>query len=132
MKMPSGIKSLVLLSSAAILSASSLTSHASDSRFAGYLLDRSCADNMKTLVDYQDMIKAHKKECALNDNCSKNGYSIYSKGKFLQLDKKGSELARDLLKTTKTKEGHFVVVTGSVNKDEIKVTSLKELASSGE
>ncbi len=125
--MPRGIKSA--LSLLAILAGSCAAGLAADSRFAGYLIDRSCADNMKTLVDCQDMLKGHKKECALNESCSKDGYAIFSKGKWYNLDKKGSELAKNLLKASRAKEGHFVIVNGSSEKDEIKVTSLRELAS---
>lgn len=128
--MPRGIKTAFAL--LAILAGTSAPSIAADSRFAGYLIDRSCADNMKTLVDFQDMLKAHKKECALNESCSKDGYALFSKGKWYNLDKKGSQLAKEVLKSSRTKEGHFVIVNGSPDKSELKVTSLRELAGSDE
>lgn len=100
---------------------------AADSRWAGYLLDKSCADNSKSQGFGLDFASTHKKECALNASCSKDGYSIYSKGQWYQLDKKGIQLARKLLESSKSEEGHFVVVTGSLNKTEISVSSMREV-----
>jgi hypothetical protein len=110
----------------AILAGTSVASLAAESRFAGYLYDRSCADNLKAQRMTPD--EHHKKECALNANCSRDGYAVYSKGQWYQLDKKGNELARHLLETTKTEEGHFVVVSGILEKGSIKVSTIKELA----
>jgi hypothetical protein len=122
-KMPRGLVFVPV--GIAILAANCLSSFAADSRLAGYLLDRSCADNMKSQRMVPD--DTHKKECALNQTCSRDGYAVYSKGQWYQLDKKGNELARHMLETTKTGEGHFVVVTGSLDKNEMKVSAIREL-----
>lgn len=106
-----------------------LPASAAETRLAGFLLDRSCADNLKAGGYSTDSFREHKKECALNENCSKDGYAVFSKGQWYLLDAKGNELSRKLLKSTSTSEGHFVLVTGAVEKNgEIKVSSVKELA----
>ncbi|MBX9690650.1 MAG: hypothetical protein K2X27_28300, partial [Candidatus Obscuribacterales bacterium] len=128
MLMPrASLKSFLI--STLILAGTATPGLALDGRWAGFLFDRSCADNAKAQgIADAEFLHSHKKECALNEGCSKDGYAVYSKGKWLQLDKKGSELARKMLSSSSTKEGHFVVVSGSLDKDQIKVSSLKELA----
>lgn len=101
---------------------------AADSKFAGYLVDRSCADNAKSQGYGNDYASTHKKECSLNASCSKDGYSIFTKGQWYQLDKKGMQLARKVLEESKSPEGHFVVVTGTLNKNEIAVSAIREVA----
>lgn len=125
MQIPGKLSALVVGSVIAV--SSSVVAFAADARFAGYLYDRSCADNLKAQHMLAD--EHHKKECALNPDCSRDGYAICSKGQWYQFDKKGNELARSLLKSTKTEEGHFVQVTGSLDKGLIKVSAIKELAS---
>lgn len=117
-----------LIAASIILAGSSLPGTAAENKWAGYLIDRSCADNCKSQGLGTEYLLTHKKECALNAGCSKDGYSIYSKGTWHPLDKKGSDLARNLLQSSSTSEGHFVVVTGTEDKGQLKVTSLKELA----
>ena len=113
-----------------ILTGSAIASpvFAADARWAGYLLDRSCADNCKTQGLGTDFAASHKKECALNASCSKDGYAIFSKGQWFLLDKKGIQLAKKVLEDSKSDEGHFVVVTGSLNKNEISVSNIREVA----
>ncbi len=111
-----------------ILAGTSLPVTAADNKWAGYLVDRSCADNAKANGFGTEYLQTHKKECALNAGCSKEGYSLFSKGQWFQLDKKGSDLARNLLQSSPTKEGHFVMVTGTEDKGQLKVSTLKELA----
>lgn len=110
-----------------ILSLSCTASLGADARWAGYLVDRSCADNFKS-QGMADLVQLHTRDCALNEGCSRNGYAIYSKGQWYQLDARGSDLARGLLKSTSTSSGHFVVVSGTLDKSQIKVSSIKELA----
>lgn len=111
-------RGLCTLIGSIILTGSALPSPvlAADARWAGYLLDRSCADNCVNQGFGVDFASTHKKECALNESCSKAGYSILSKGQWFQLDKKGTEMAKKLLEKSKSDEGHFVIVTGSLNK----------------
>lgn len=108
---------------------------AAESRWAGYLVDRSCAKNCQEQRLGTDFLKEHKKECALNQTCSKDGYAVFAKGQWFYLDKKGNELARDILSKSPTQEGHFVIVSGSANPPaksqmtgEITVSKIRELA----
>ena len=124
--MPSGIRAT--LAGLLIVAGTSCPSLAADSRFAGFLVDRSCADNCKAQGTEVNYLQTHKKECALNDGCSREGYAVFSKGQWYQLDSKGNDLARHLLKSSPTKEGHFVQVLGTVDKGQLKVSAIKELA----
>lgn len=124
--MPSGIKAI--LAGLFIVAGSALPGLAADSRYAGFLVDRSCADNCKAQGMGVDYLQTHKKECALNEECSRNGYAVFSKGQWYKLDSKGNDLARQLLKSSPSKEGHFVQISGTLEKDQLKVSNIKELA----
>jgi hypothetical protein len=126
MLLPRGVWALT--TGIAILAGTCLPSLSADTRWAGYLLDRSCADNFKAQGLTEESAKSHKKECALNETCSKDGYAIISKGKIYFLDVKGNELARQMLQKSSTTEGHFVVVLGEQGKGAIRVNSIRELA----
>lgn len=130
MEMTRGIMSLA--AGLSILAGIAAPIHAADSRFAGFLVDRSCAENYKAQGMPLETLQNHKKECALNESCSHDGYALCSKGQWYFLDKKGNELARQLLKTTHTKEGHFVFVSGNADKDQIKVATMREMAASSD
>jgi hypothetical protein len=69
---------------------------------------------------------AHTRECALQ--CQKSGFGIVtSDHKFLKLDAKGNSLVLDALKKS-DKNAHLRVdVSGDVQGDTLKVTSLKLL-----
>ena len=118
----------LLLSAVSSLSSLSPTCLAAETRWAGYLADRSCAENCKAQGLGTDFLNSHKKECALNASCSKDGYAVFSKGQWYQFDKKGNELARKLLNDSTTEEGHFVIVSGSLNKEVIAVSKIREVA----
>ncbi|MBX9573832.1 MAG: hypothetical protein K2X77_33355 [Candidatus Obscuribacterales bacterium] len=125
MKMPRGLS---LLAASIILTGAAIPVIAADARWAGYLLDRSCADNCKTQGFGVDFASSHKKECALNASCSKDGYALFSKGQWFFLDKKGNQLAKKLLEDSKSDEGHFVVVTGNLDKTEVHVSTMREVS----
>lgn len=118
----------VLITCSVISAAICSACFAADSKWAGFLVDRSCANNCKAQGYGEEFLRSHKKECALNENCSREGYTLFSKGQWYPLDKRGSELAKQLIQSSATKEGHYVVVSGSAEKGQLKVTTIKELA----
>jgi type 1 fimbria pilin len=91
----------------------------------GNLMDNACAESAK---DLGAKAKNHSTSCALMDGCEKSGYAVYAAdSKLYKLDDKGNDLAVDLLKNTKTKNGVKVSVEGTLNGDTVKVTKLTEL-----
>ncbi|MBX9771127.1 MAG: hypothetical protein K2X29_07135 [Candidatus Obscuribacterales bacterium] len=96
-------------------------------KWQGYLLDRQCADSVREDSDPKVFIQHHTKDCALMPNCRAKGYSLYSKHKWLNLDKRGSEIAVKVLKASKRKRGFYVEVTGTLDKESLKTASIKEI-----
>ena len=84
------------------------------------VVDVSCAKSAAKDPD------AHTRECALQ--CQKSGFGIVtSDHKFLKFDSKGNSLVLDALKKS-DKNAHLrVEVSGDVQGDTLKVTSLKLL-----
>jgi hypothetical protein len=69
---------------------------------------------------------AHPRACALK--CSASGYGIFTEdGKYLKFDKKGNEEILPQLKASDKKDHLRVDVTGEVEGDMIKVSSVKLL-----
>jgi hypothetical protein len=87
---------------------------------AGILMDKACAVDMKMDA------KGHDKDCALMPDCIKSGYGIVTAdGKFVKLDEKGNKDALAWVKATKLKTNLQVTATGTMDKDVLKVATLK-------
>ncbi|MBI3666020.1 MAG: hypothetical protein HY236_07315 [Acidobacteria bacterium] len=83
----------------------------------GYLMDTMCAAKMK------DKAASHKAQCALS--CSKGGYGIVTAdGKYVKFDEAGNVKALGALKATTKDQELMVKVTGSLDRDLIKVDSI--------
>jgi hypothetical protein len=97
------------------------------SQFSGYLIDRACAEALKhDSKDIDSKVVHHTTTCALSTDCSEAGYSLYSNGKFIDLDSKGNELAKKYFQTSKRKEGHYVTITGDLKSALIRASDIKE------
>ena len=82
------------------------------------LVDTMCSAKVKADPD------KHTTECAVS--CAKGGYGIVaSDGSYLKFDDAGNAKALAALKGTKKKDHVRAVVTGELNGDTIKVSSLK-------
>ena len=98
------------------------------SSFNGYLVDRQCADAMRQDPDPKTFIQHHTKDCALMPNCRIKGYTLFTtQKKWLNLNKRGSEIAIKLLKASKRTSGFYVEVTGTLDKELLKTDSIKEI-----
>ena len=87
--------------------------------FTGILMDKSCRDS-------KEDAKAHDKGCNLMPDCVKSGYGLVTAdGKYLVFDAKGNKEASAWLKATKKKKDLEVTVTGTLDKDVLKVTTIK-------
>jgi hypothetical protein len=113
------MKKTFLIACALLIAA---TAFAADTTVTGILMDKSCA---KGDMGKQDP-KTHDKGCNLMPDCVKSGYGVVTDdGKYLTFDAAGNKQATAWLKATKEKTNLKVTVTGAVEKDTIKVTSIK-------
>ena len=92
----------------------------------GYIIDNMCVGHHGKDADVEEVVKNHKKSCALMEGCSESGYALFANGKFYKLDAKGSDQAMELLKKTKSEKGLAVQVEGTVEGDTLTVTSISE------
>jgi hypothetical protein len=70
--------------------------------------------------------EAHTRECALMPACQKSGYGVFTyDNKFLKFDEAGSRKALAALRASKKEDDLKVEVTGEIQGDTIKVTTLK-------
>jgi hypothetical protein len=104
---------------------------AADSTYKGYLADTYCGAKGHGGMDGADLVNSpgdHTVACQVA--CAKGGYGVMLKDgmtyKYVPFDAKGSELAAQVLKTTKKEKGPKVVVTGSLEKGTLRVASLVE------
>lgn len=111
--------------------ASSATGKAAEtaSQYTGFLVDRSCAAQIKVDskgTDPSPSLKKHTRHCSLEPSCCEAGYSLYSQGKWLDLDAKGNELAKKIFEQSKKESGHLFTVTGLFKRNELRVASIAE------
>jgi spore coat polysaccharide biosynthesis predicted glycosyltransferase SpsG len=90
-------------------------------KVTGILIDNNCGAKQK---DEQAAAK-HPLSCAKKESCAASGYQVVEGSKHLKLDDKGNDLAKEYLaKATNT----HVVVTGTVDGDTLKATSIAAAA----
>ena len=89
----------------------------------GTLMDIACSSHHATEAGYTE---SHDKKCLLMESCVKSGYSLVTADKkVLKFDKKGNDLALDLIKKTSHDKDWKVTVDGTVTGDTIAVSSIK-------
>ncbi|MBL0184127.1 MAG: hypothetical protein IPP97_00160 [Candidatus Obscuribacter sp.] len=101
--------------------------------YSGYLIDRSCAaqikmDNMRQHVDPMGAINKHTRHCSLEPSCCEAGYSLYSQGKWFDLDPKGNEMAKKLFEASKKETGQLFKIQGVFKRNELRVSNIAEVA----
>lgn len=102
-------------------------------KYDGYLADVLCA-NRGTALDGTDMRKHPEKHtvgCLKEPPCVASGFGVLTKAKdetytFHKFDKKGNELALELINKTKKADHVSVEVTGQMQDGVIKVNSIVE------
>ena len=103
-----------------MISTASLASGDDKVTITGILMDKSCAVDMKMDA------KGHDKDCMQMADCAKSGYGVVTDaGKFIAFDAKGNKDTTAWLKATKLKTNLKVTVTGTMDKDVLKVDTLK-------
>lgn len=91
--------------------------------FYGVLMDECCSD-----IDDPAL---HETNCMFMDECRESGYGLDiqqadGSWKFFMFDEAGQQLTWDYLNTTERQDGLFVTVTGVLDNEVIKVSSIKE------
>jgi hypothetical protein len=102
-------------------------------QFQGILIDEMCSSKAEVrivsgprLEGGMIVAEAHTRECALMPACQKSGYGVFTyDNKFLKFDAAGSRKALAALRASKKEDDLKVEVTGEIQGDTIKVTSLK-------
>ncbi|CAN5601094.1 hypothetical protein BH11CYA1_BH11CYA1_28690 [soil metagenome] len=102
---------------------------AADSQnWTGYLIDRSCAAAIQgDNKDAMKSVKEHTKACSLEPSCCEAGYSVYSQGKWLDLDNNSSAMAKKVMQASKRDKAHIVKVVGIVKRGEVRASSITEV-----
>jgi hypothetical protein len=94
----------------------------------GYLIDRSCAAMIKhDHLDPMQRLKSHTKKCNLEPSCCEAGYTLYSGGKWIDLDAPSSEMAKKVIQSSKGDKGLMCKVQGSFKRDEFHASSVSEV-----
>lgn len=103
--------------------------------YTGYLVDSYCGAKGFDQFDKIDVKKnpeKHPTSCLMMDVCMKSGLGISMKltdgtYKFFKFDSAGSKMADDnIMMMTKKKANVKVIVTGVINGNNIKISSVKE------
>lgn len=102
-------------------------------KYEGYLADVLCATR-GTALDGADMKKhpeKHSVECLKEPPCIASGFGVLTKGKddtygFHKFDKKGNEMAVELINKTKKQDNFSVEVTGHMRNGVIGVERIVE------
>ncbi len=82
------------------------------------LMDAHCAEKKDALASPTK----HERSCMLQ--CAKAGYGAVIDGKFVKFDSKGTELAKDALMKSKSKDNLRATITGEEKDGVIHVSSL--------
>ena len=89
----------------------------------GTLMDVACSSHHATEAGYTE---SHDKKCLLMESCVKSGYSLVTADKkVLKFDKKGNDLALDLIKKADRDKDWRVSVDGAVTGDTIAVSNIR-------
>jgi hypothetical protein len=113
----------------------STASDNSETKVQGVLIDKMCSYKGESRVAPGPRIEGgilaiypHTKQCALMPDCQKSGYGVFTYGqKFLAFDEAGNKKALAFFKESKKEDDFRVEVTGRIQGDTIKVTSIQPL-----
>lgn len=104
----------------------------------GILIDQKCSGKADLrisgssglLVGGRIVAEAETRQCALLPECIRSGYGVYTDdNKFLKFDAAGNRKALAAIRATKQLDDLEVEVTGTINGDTMRVSSLKLLPS---
>ncbi len=126
MKLYVSILALVIAVAPAALARGASGQRGQEVTFKGYVVDRHCASGEgDRLVEH---VKSMPKSCSLTRVCLGSGLGVVFDGRWYAFDSKGSARAAKLLEKSKTRKAVMVEVTGTVDGDELLVSSIAEIA----
>lgn len=116
----------------------SANASASSTQVQGVLIDQHCSERAetRTVPDPSPHLEGgilwaytHEKSCLLMPACRRSGYGVFTNetNKFLLFDAAGSRKALALIEASKKDDDMRVEVTGQIDGDKMKVSSLKLL-----
>ena len=102
--------------------------HTKSHSMVGYLVDQMCGEKMVMADVKKSDAKAarHKKDCALEETCSAEGYGLVTGGTFYKFDVSGDIKAKEYLKATKKENNIKVEVIGTMNDNKLTVETIKD------
>lgn len=109
---------IVLLGLAALISAQD-----KPITFTGYVVDKACSARYKT----DEAAGGHTRGCALMPNCVASGYGIFTDGRYIEFDAKGTELAKAMIEASKKTKGLKATVTGTIKDSKLAVEKIAEV-----
>jgi hypothetical protein len=106
---------------------------ASAAQVQGILIDQLCSSKAEVrivsgprLVGGMIVAESETRECALKPACQRSGYGVFTyDNKFLKFNREGNHKALAALRASKKEDDLKVEVTGEIQGDMIKVSSLK-------
>jgi hypothetical protein len=119
---------------AALLTGSRVAAGTSPAKIEGVLIDEKCSANAQTRIVSEGATHleggivwayTHTRKCALMPDCQRSGYGVATHdNRFLKFDAEGNRKAAEMLRVAKKEDDLEVEVTGEVQGDHIKITSL--------
>ncbi len=106
-----------------------------ETKVEGVLIDKLCSAKAETRVVPGPRLEGgiivaytETKSCALMPECQRSGYGVFSyEGKFIPFDAAGNQKALAYFKQSKQEDDFRVEVTGQMQGDVMKVTSIRPL-----
>jgi hypothetical protein len=106
-----------------------------ETKVEGVLIDKACSYKAETRVVPGPSLAGgivvaygHTRQCALMPECQRSGYGVFSyDNKFLAFDEAGNRKALAIFKESKKEDDFRVEVTGEVQGDVMKVSTIKLL-----
>lgn len=99
--------------------------------WTGYLIDQKCMKSVEHDPDPRMFVKYHTKSCLLMPACAESGYVLYTKGTWFRLDKKGNDLAKKIIRSSKKDSEFYIRVKGVKVKDYLVVSEISEATEPG-
>ncbi|MBP1654266.1 MAG: hypothetical protein H6Q28_822 [Bacteroidetes bacterium] len=93
----------------------------------GYVVDQMCAVSIGRKADPMARAAKHTRECSFHPECASSGFGIFADGKFTKFDTEGSAKALKALQVSKREKGMYYEVTGTMEGDQMAITSLREI-----
>ncbi|HEY9757075.1 MAG TPA: hypothetical protein V6C97_18055 [Oculatellaceae cyanobacterium] len=99
--------------------------------WTGWLCDQDSMKSIGKQMDPVGYLEVYPKNKAGNLNTLFTGFALFHHGKWYILDRRGSNIAKDLIKRSSTNQGFWVTVEGVRKDNKIKVSNIVEKLAPG-